>query len=121
MTMTVETSFLQQIEERTNPYKRLAAAVISQAVQDATDELGGKKRSAIAWLFEDDDGFPFWCNVLGVDPDQIRQELSSLLACQTERVYLDFQSLLRAPASEDYSTLSSVDVRPINHHRLRGR
>jgi hypothetical protein len=94
MTIPGETSFLQGIDERTNPYKRLAAAVISQAVQDATNELGSKKRSAITWLLEDDDGFPFWCNVLGVDPDQAREELSNLLASLTERVYVDFQSLL---------------------------
>ena len=94
MTIPVETSFPQQIEGRTNPYKRLAAAVMSQALQDATNEVGSKKRSAITWLLEDDDGFPFWCNVLGVDPDQTRQELSNLLASLTERVYVDFQSLL---------------------------
>jgi hypothetical protein len=79
MTIAVETRLLLQIEERTNPFKRLAAAVISQAVQDATNELGSTKRAAITWL----------------DPDQCRQELSNLLASRTERVYVDFQSLLR--------------------------
>ena len=44
-----------------------------------------------------------------MDPDQSRQELSNLLASQTERTYADFQSLLE-PASENYSTLWSADV-----------
>jgi hypothetical protein len=100
MTIPVETRLLLQIEGRTNPFKRLAAAVISQAVQDATNELGSKKRAAITWLVQDDDGFPFWCHVLGMDPDQCRQELSNLLAPRTERVYVDFQSLLQPPGSQ---------------------
>jgi hypothetical protein len=109
MTIPVETWLLPQIERRTNPYKRLAAAVISQAVQDATNERGSKKRSAITWQLEDNDGFPFWCHVLGMDPDQSRQELSNLLASPTERTYADFQSLLE-PRLRDYSTLWSADV-----------
>jgi len=58
----------------------MAAAVISQAIQDATTEVGTKKKSAATWLLQDQEGFPFWCNVLGVDPNQTRQELSDRLA-----------------------------------------
>ena len=79
MTVPVKTNPFSQIERRTDPFSRLAAAVISLAVQDATDGLGSKQKSAITWLLQDDDGFPFWCNVLGMDPDQTRQELSNFL------------------------------------------
>jgi hypothetical protein len=80
MTIPVESNSFPQIERRTDPFSRLAAAVISQAVEDATNELGRKKKSATTWLLQDEDGFPFWCNVMGMDPDQTRQELSDRLA-----------------------------------------
>ncbi len=109
MTVPVETRPFFQIERRTDPFSRLAAAVISLAVQDATSGLGSKQKSAITWLLQDDEGFPFWCNVMGIDPDQIRQELSNLLVSQTERGNGDFQSLLE-PAPQDLSTRWSADV-----------
>ncbi len=80
MSLPLDTESFLQLERRTDPFSRLAAAVISQAVEDAFHELGTKRKSATAWLLEDEDGFPFWCNVLGMDPDQTRQELSSRLA-----------------------------------------
>jgi hypothetical protein len=96
MTVPVETRPFPQIERRTDPFSRLAAAVISQAVEDATQGVGSKKKSAITWLLQDEDGFPFWCNVLGVDPDQTRRELSNLLASRTpNEVNGDFQFLLK--------------------------
>jgi hypothetical protein len=58
----------------------MAAAVISQVIQDAITEVGTKKKSATTWLLQDQEGFPFWCNVLGVDPNQTRQEPSDRLA-----------------------------------------
>jgi hypothetical protein len=79
ITIPTETRLLHQIAGRTDPFKRLAAAVISQAVQDAVNRMGSGKKSATTWLLQDEDGFPFWCNVLGMDPDQTRQELSNLL------------------------------------------
>ena len=79
MTDVMQTTPLPGIEERADPFKRLAAAVISQAVQDAINQMGRDKKSATTWLFEDNDGFPFWCEVLGMDEDQVRQELSVLL------------------------------------------
>ena len=80
MTIPVESNSFPQIERRTDPLSRLAAAVISQAVQDATNQMGSQKKSATTWLLQDEDGFRFWCNVLGMDPDQTRQELSNRLA-----------------------------------------
>jgi hypothetical protein len=80
MTIPVETNPFPQLQRRTDPFSQLAAAVISQAIQDATTEVGTKKKSATNWLLQDQEGFPFWCNVLGVDPNQTRQELSDRLA-----------------------------------------
>jgi hypothetical protein len=72
--------------------------------------VGNKKKSAITWLLQDDDGFPFWCHVLGVDPAQTRQELSNLLASQTpNEVTAIFQSLLEPSPTGD-STLWSADA-----------
>jgi len=83
------------IPTRTNPFKRLAAAVIFQAVRDATCQMGTAKKSATTWLLENDDGFRFWCNVRGMDPDQTRQELSELLYSPMTRCKVDFQSLFQ--------------------------
>jgi hypothetical protein len=85
MTIPMETDLLPEIERRRDPFRRLAAAVISQAIQDATNQMGRQRKSATTWLLQDEDGFPFWCNVLGMDPDQTRQELSDRLAASTER------------------------------------
>jgi hypothetical protein len=100
MTVPVDTNPFPPIERRTDPFGRLAAAVISQAVQDATSGFGSQQKSAITWLLQDDNGFPFWCNVLGVDPDETRQDLSNLLASRTEQGYGNFQFLLE-PAGDD--------------------
>jgi len=88
------------IPTRTNPFKKLAAAVIFQAVRDATCQMGTAKKSATTWLLENDEGFRFWCNVPGMDPDQTRQELSELLYSPMTRCKVDFQSLFQ-PVSED--------------------
>ena len=45
MTVPVETNPFPTNERRTNRFSRLAAAVISQAVEDATQGLGSKKRA----------------------------------------------------------------------------
>jgi hypothetical protein len=59
MTMPVETKPFPQIEQRTDPFSRLAVAVISQAIEDATNQLGSKKKSATTWLLQDKDGSLF--------------------------------------------------------------
>ena len=76
MTIPTESQPLPKIHGRTNPFKRLAAAVIFQALKDATCQMGRTKKSVTTWLLQNNDGFRFWCNVLGMDPDQTRQELS---------------------------------------------
>ena len=104
MTIPTETRLLPQIHGRTNPFKRLAAAVISQAVRDATRQMGRDRKSATTWLLQNDDGFPFWCNVLGMDPDQIRQELS---------VFVGF------PNESDAMSIFSLSYN--QHHRITER
>jgi hypothetical protein len=103
ITLPTESRLLPNIHGRTNPFKRLAAAVIFQAMKDATCQMGRAKKSATTWLLQNDDGFRFWCNVLGMDPDQTRQELSDLLDSQMTGCKIDFQSLLHAP--QDHRTL----------------
>jgi hypothetical protein len=96
MTIPTKTKFFPQIHGRLNPFKRLAAAVICQAVRDATHMVGRGKESATTWLLYDDDGFRFWCNVLGMDPDQTRQELYELLDPHMKQWNVDFS--VSAPA-----------------------
>lgn len=121
MTISTEIKLLSQIEGRTNPFKRLAAAVISQAVKDATQEIGRNKKSATTWLLQDKDGFPFWCNVLGMDPDQARQELSDLLSSPIKRSNLDYQSQLH-PVPEGHGASAFLDLcSAANCDRLPGQ
>jgi len=85
----------------------LAAAVISQAVRDATRQMGSAKKSATTWLLQNDDGFRFWCIVLAMDPDQTRQELSDLLDARKNNAKLSLwasqQQRTAEPANSDKS------------------
>lgn len=108
MTISTETSLLPERQGKIDPFKRLAAAVISQAVEDATTQMGKEQRSAATWLLEDEDGFPFWCDVLGMNPDQTRQELTNLLSSR-KGYRVDFQTLSEL-TPEDHSFVWSSDV-----------
>ena len=50
------------------PYKRLAAAVIRQALLDAQYHGNTEARR---WLSEDSDSLRFWCQWLGINLDQV--------------------------------------------------
>ncbi|MGH9340355.1 MAG: hypothetical protein ACRD1R_12400 [Acidobacteriota bacterium] len=56
--------------------RHLAGAIILQAIDDAqlTSPAGDEARS---WLLQDDDGFAFWCTVLGYDVETIRTALTA--------------------------------------------
>ena len=108
MTVPTKIRLLQQIPGRVSPFKRLAAAVISQAVRDATHQVGRGKESATTWLLHDGDGFPFWCSVLGMDPGQSRRELSDLLNPRMERGHGEFQSSLQ-PQEDDIDLQRAAD------------
>jgi hypothetical protein len=51
------------------PYKRLAAAVIGQALRDAEHAGSDEARR---WLSEDSYTLRFWCQWLGINPHRIR-------------------------------------------------
>ena len=52
------------------PYKRLAAAVIEQAVLDAVQNGSTEARK---WLSADSDGLRFWCQWLGIHPNLVER------------------------------------------------
>jgi hypothetical protein len=108
VTIATKIRLLQQIPGRVSPFKRLAAAVISQAVRDATHQVGSGKESATTWLLHDGDGFPFWCSVLGIDPGQTRRELFNLLIPSTECRHGAFQSSLQ-PQDDDIDLQIAAD------------
>ncbi len=67
-------------------YKRLSAAVVIEAVQDATGTKlsmtgihsprhKGEKRRQEARKFIESDRLDLWCSVLDMDPDAIRDRL----------------------------------------------
>lgn len=70
-----------------DPLKRLAAAVLLQAVKDSgilkyrhrTKRKKELRREAIHFLTHDDDGFQFWCQALNLHPDRVRLELKKRL------------------------------------------
>ncbi len=51
------------------PYKRLATAVIRQALLDAQHRGNDEARR---WLSEDSDALRFWCQWLGINPDWVQ-------------------------------------------------
>lgn len=51
------------------PYKRLAAAVIRQALLDVQHQGHDEARR---WLSGDSDSLRFWCQWLGIKPDWVR-------------------------------------------------
>jgi hypothetical protein len=58
--------------------QRLACAVLRLAILDvcqAAAPTGDAHQQAAEWFRESDDGFRFWCEVAGVDPEVIRARL----------------------------------------------
>lgn len=64
------------------PYKRLAAAVIQQALLDAQRHGSDEARR---WLSEDSDSLRFWCQWLGIDPDWVHGTGSKVHRGRRER------------------------------------
>lgn len=56
-----------------DPERRLMAAVIRQAVRDATRSTSGLARRA--WRYIHSDGFAADCAWIGIDPDYIRRQM----------------------------------------------
>ena len=73
--------------------KNLAVAILRQAWHEAVLDLYSVKetsredyrllkRKAIEWISNDDDGFPYWCNLADVDYAAIRKRLHITLKRQ---------------------------------------
>ena len=58
-----------------DPLKKLAGAVIFEALKDAQEG----SQEAREWLSKDESSFPFWCRVYGVFPALARQELGQAI------------------------------------------
>jgi hypothetical protein len=89
----------EEIDQRTDPERRLWAAVIIQAVRDMQWEdprpdgppgevmTDGLRRldwvrirdEALVWLLYDADGFGRACDLAGVNPDRLRRKIRALL------------------------------------------
>lgn len=96
-------------------YKCLAEAVIIQAIKDATHGLGSSKSykgrghiysvesSSVAanhFLLVDAAVFPFWCEVAGLEPEEVRTRLVKRL--KNRRTYELIRALHRTrKRSED--------------------
>jgi hypothetical protein len=67
--------------------RRLAAAVLVQALQDAS---GGSRRSREdVWEWFDNRSrgqftFEFCCSLLGRDPEDVRHQLQNLISCRSQ-------------------------------------
>lgn len=88
---------LEQPEEQVDPYKTLAEAVLTQAIQDAThryrervkvkkyprkhhSDLDINPSQAGHFLLEDHIMFDFWCQVANLSPKVVRESLSMKLS-----------------------------------------
>lgn len=72
-------------ELSTRAFYRLAAAMLLQAVHDATSRSTGRRASALRWMCRADDGcfsFPFICQILDRNPDDVRRFCERKLARQ---------------------------------------
>lgn len=67
-----------QPESPADPERKLAAAVLSEALKDALG-FGPDRSSARFWLMNDNNRFPFWCSVLGLNSDVVRTRITRLL------------------------------------------
>ncbi len=69
-------------EDTMAPYRYLAGAVLERALLDAKgdnvkrhktkDQVDRERKQAKRFLFHNNDMFPFWCHVVGVNPEYIR-------------------------------------------------
>lgn len=82
---------LNQLDFRSE--KNLAVAILRQAWHEAVLDLRSVKetsredhrllkRKAIEWINNDEDGFPYWCQLADVDYHALRRELDDALGGQ---------------------------------------
>lgn len=66
--------FVESRRTKVSPYKRLAEAVLIQAIKDATRHHGSLQ--ANHFLLSDKDMFEFWCDLAELAPEVVREKLS---------------------------------------------
>lgn len=59
--------------------RRLAIAVLQQAVAHLRGPISGYRRSAAAFMTRRED-FEFWCALVGLDGDAVRERLSERIS-----------------------------------------
>ena len=59
--------------------RRLAAAVLQQAIADLHSPIPEYRRSAVAFVERRED-FEFWCALAGLETDAVRERLSEQIA-----------------------------------------
>ena len=62
-----------------NPERELAVGILLRAVEDALYARGKNKAEATAWLLNDKEWFPIWCNIIDLDYRLVRKCLSRRL------------------------------------------
>ncbi len=85
------------IRTRNDPYRRLGAMVLIQAIKDACSpytlfEGGYTREGATHFLLHDNIDFPQWCVGLGLDPRTVRLKLYSVIhKYQTKRLLKEYE------------------------------
>ena len=104
----MKTASTDQLTHEAGRYKSLAESIIIQAIKDATRHLGTEKHykcsghmydlsesssAAVHFLLTDAEVFPFWCQVAGLEADEVRRQLTRRL--RYKRTYTLIRSLNR--------------------------
>jgi len=68
-------------KEHMEPYRQLAAEVITRAIKDTADSDRIEASRAKRFLLSSKEDFDFWCQVAGVESDNMRDRLKKRLRC----------------------------------------
>ena len=75
--------------------KRLWAAVLKQAIKDIRGNNYHRREKAQSWLINNNQGtasFLWICNILGLDPDLIRMNLTTPTPSDADAIAMQFRS-----------------------------
>ncbi len=64
--------------------RRLAAAVVQQAIADLQSPIPEHRRSAAAFIGRREDFDQFWCALAGLDGDAVRERLNAQISYHDE-------------------------------------
>ena len=85
-------------------YKKLATAIILQALKEAQDG----NQDALQWILEAGTGFAFWCTVYGVEADLARNFLKR--AIETASGSKERRRELILKTSQEHPELSNREI-----------